>query len=77
MRGRWSGPPLAARAQLFPAIANGTLVAHSLDTGAFRDLEALTRRLSAGGGGSACADAADVARVWAALRATYPASAFG
>jgi len=55
-------------AHLFPRVASGALVPASLDTDAWRALEALVRRLTAGEEGALH----ELPAVWAHIKATYP-----
>ena len=55
-------------AHLFPRVASGALVPGSLDTDAWRALEALVRRLTAGEEGAR----RELPAVWARIKATYP-----
>ena len=61
-------------ARYFPAVASGTLVAHSLDTDAFRGFEETVRVLTGRPGGDS--DATRLLRAVEQLRDAYPHSAF-
>lgn len=59
-------------ADLFPKVASGALKPQSLDTEAFRELEALMRRLTMGDK----AARKELPDVWKRIEATYPPSVF-